>query len=66
MENQKEEIDQNVNNVQNIPAANQDQNSRDETTSSENSKKQDPAHNSGDEHMKIDEEGAEISPDDQV
>jgi hypothetical protein len=33
---------------------------------SKNEKGVDPAHNSGHEHMRIDEEGSEIGPDDEV
>ncbi len=66
MANQEEEITQNGNNEQDNTAANQEQRTGDETTGTDSSQKKDPAHNTGDEHMKIDEEGAEISPDDQV
>lgn len=66
MANQEEQSNPNEQKEQSTPAENQSQNTADESTQSGGSHKQDPAHNTGNEHMMIDEEGAEVKPGDEV
>jgi hypothetical protein len=66
MGNQEEQHSSKENQEQSNPANNQSQDVGNESTQSETSHKTDPVHNTGNEHMRIDEEGAEVQPDDQV
>lgn len=66
MGNQEEKHVSKENEEQSNPANKQSQNVGNESTQSEPSHKEDPVHNTGNEHMMIDEEGAEVKPDDQV
>jgi len=65
MANQEEQNNPNENQEQNNPANNQSQEVGNESTSS-GGHKSDPEHNTGNDRMRIDEEGAEIKPDDEV
>lgn len=66
MANQEEQHNPNENQEQSNPANNQSQEVGNESTSSGAGHKTDPVHNTGNDRMKIDEEGAEIKPDDQI
>lgn len=59
-----------INEEEELTTGGDEQNDNDQANSSSSETgeghKQDPVHNTGDEHMMIDEEGAEIKPDDQV
>ena len=60
------ENDQSGSNSESSSSTESSQQGRSGSSGSGESHKQDPVHNTGDEHMMIDEEGAEIKPDDQV
>lgn len=66
MSNQEEQQSANENKEQNNPSNNQSQEVGNESTSSGGSHMADPEHNTGNDRMRIDEEGAEIKPDDEV
>jgi hypothetical protein len=66
MGNQEEKHESKENAEQSTPGNKQTQHVGNESTQSDPSHKEDPVHNTGNEHMMIDEEGAEVKPDDQV
>lgn len=66
MANQEEQNTPNENKEQGTAGADNNQNTGNDSSSTADGHKKDPVHNTGDERMMIDEEGAEVKPDDQV
>ena len=66
MANQEEQDPTNEHKEQGSAAADHTENTGQDTSSSSTGKNSDPVHNTGNDRMMIDEEGAEIKPGDEV
>lgn len=66
MANQEEQTTPNENNEQINEGTDAAQHTDSGSSDTNSGHKKDPVHNTGDERMMIDEEGAEVKPDDQV